>query len=126
MKLYARHFLLTVGGHGILLPFENNDLPGVFTSQAAGYLLRREGLLVGEAIAVVGTAPGPVQLPRGTHDVVLTFRAAQHLPASRTLKPTEDQALTVALRKRPRARPAAEPDVNDVPESEALFGRPQR
>jgi sarcosine oxidase subunit alpha len=54
VKIYARSYLLAAGGHSPLLPFENNDLPGIFTAHAAAVLLRREGLLPGSAVAIVG------------------------------------------------------------------------
>jgi len=56
LKVYATRFLLTSGGHASLLPFENNDLPGVITAQAAARLLTLEGLAPGEAPAIVGDA----------------------------------------------------------------------
>ena len=41
LKVYAKRFLLTVGGHPPTLPFENNDLPGVIAGRAASLLLRK-------------------------------------------------------------------------------------
>jgi hypothetical protein len=66
----------------------------------------------------VGVAPGPVQLPRGARAVVLTFKAAGHIPASRTLTPDQDRSLAVALKRRLAApvgakRPAKD-DIIDV------------
>lgn len=55
LKVYAERFLICVGGHPQLYPFGNNDLPGVFAGRAASLLIRRQGLLPGEEVAVVGT-----------------------------------------------------------------------
>ncbi|WP_163781721.1 2Fe-2S iron-sulfur cluster-binding protein [Myxococcus vastator] len=41
VKVYSERFLLTPGGHPPTLPFENNDLPGVYAGRAASLLLRR-------------------------------------------------------------------------------------
>ncbi|NTX39509.1 (2Fe-2S)-binding protein [Myxococcus sp. CA033] len=41
LKVYAERFLLTPGGHPPMVPFENNDLPGVYAGRAASLLLRR-------------------------------------------------------------------------------------
>ncbi|AKQ66049.1 Sarcosine oxidase alpha subunit [Myxococcus hansupus] len=41
LKVYAERFLLTPGGHPPTVPFENNDLPGVYAGRAASLLLRR-------------------------------------------------------------------------------------
>jgi sarcosine oxidase, subunit alpha len=53
-KLYAEKILLANGGHPQLLPFENNDLPGVFAARAVSRMIRLHRLLPGERIAVVG------------------------------------------------------------------------
>lgn len=57
LKVYADAFVIAVGGHAELLPFENNDLPGVYAGRAVSTLIRRHGLLPGEKIAVVGRGP---------------------------------------------------------------------
>jgi sarcosine oxidase subunit alpha len=57
LKVYAERFLVAVGGHPPTLPFENNELPGVFSGRAAALMLRRHGLLVAEAPALVGRGP---------------------------------------------------------------------
>ncbi|HWU87528.1 MAG TPA: PEGA domain-containing protein, partial [Kofleriaceae bacterium] len=66
----------------------------------------------------VGVAPGPVQLLRGARAVVLTFKAAGHVPASRAITPDRDHALAVALKRRPAApaspRPPGKDDIIDV------------
>lgn len=53
-KLYARVILLANGGHPQLIPFENNDLPGVFAARAVSRMIRLHRFLPGELIAVVG------------------------------------------------------------------------
>jgi sarcosine oxidase subunit alpha len=50
----ARSMLFALGGYASVLPFENNEIPGVFSGRAASDLLRRRELLVGEAPAIVG------------------------------------------------------------------------
>ncbi|HLL53445.1 MAG TPA: FAD-dependent oxidoreductase, partial [Myxococcaceae bacterium] len=64
LKVYAEQFLLTVGGHPQLPPFENNDLPGIFSGQAVSALIRRHGLLPGEQAAVVGEGEELAQVAR--------------------------------------------------------------
>jgi sarcosine oxidase subunit alpha len=58
----APRFLLTLGGHAPLLPFEDNDLPGIFSGRAMSDLVRRRGVLPGEAPAVVGHGPELIAL----------------------------------------------------------------
>ena len=53
LKVYADRFLLTPGGHPALIPFENNDLPGVYAGRAASMLLREYGVAP-EKAALVG------------------------------------------------------------------------
>ena len=48
----AAALVLACGAHDGALAFENNDIPGVLSARAAGWLLGR-GVLVGERIAVV-------------------------------------------------------------------------
>jgi len=47
-----------------VLPFENNDIPGVFSGRAAADLLRRRRLLVGDASAIIGEGPQVAALAR--------------------------------------------------------------
>ncbi|RKH36440.1 2Fe-2S iron-sulfur cluster-binding protein [Corallococcus sicarius] len=56
LKVYAKRFLLAVGGHPPTLPFENNDLPGVYAGRAASLLLRRHDVAP-EVAALVGHGP---------------------------------------------------------------------
>lgn len=53
LKVYADRFLLAPGGHPALIPFENNDLPGVYAGRAASMLLREHGVAP-EKAALVG------------------------------------------------------------------------
>ncbi len=62
-KVYAERFLLAPGGHPPLLPFENNDLPGVYAGRAASLLLRRYGVAP-EVAALVGWGPELYALAR--------------------------------------------------------------
>ena len=61
-----------------------------------------------------GAAPGPVQLPRDTAPMVLTFKVDGYLPASRTVTPDHDQPLTVTLKKKPSTQPAKRPNKDDI------------
>jgi len=57
LLIQARAILFAMGGHASMLPFENNDIPGVFSGRAAADLLRRRRLLIGDAPALVGEGP---------------------------------------------------------------------
>ena len=54
LLLKSRSVLFALGGHATVLPFENNDIPGVFSGRAASDLLLRRRLLVGDVPALVG------------------------------------------------------------------------
>jgi serine/threonine-protein kinase len=54
---------------------------------------------------VIGTAPGPVQLPQGTEALVLVVQADGYQPRSTIVVPDHDQALALTLDKKP-SRPA--------------------
>lgn len=54
LKVYAPRILLTVGGHARLLPFRNNELPGIYSGRAATRLVREDGVRPGERVALVG------------------------------------------------------------------------
>jgi sarcosine oxidase subunit alpha len=56
LKVYAERFLLAPGGHPPMVPFENNDLPGVYAGRAASLLLRRYAVAP-EMAALVGWGP---------------------------------------------------------------------
>src|SRR5208282_2907433 len=51
-------------GHAPLLPFLENDLPGVFSGRAVSDLVRRRGVLPAESPAVVGHGPELAALAR--------------------------------------------------------------
>ncbi|WNG27293.1 NAD(P)-binding protein [Cystobacter fuscus] len=63
VRVYAERFLLAPGGHPPMLPFENNDLPGVYASHAASLLVRRYGVAP-ETAALVGSGPELYALAR--------------------------------------------------------------
>ena len=48
----ARAFVIATGAHDGVLAFEGNDLPGVMSARAAGWLLSR-GVLAGQKVVVV-------------------------------------------------------------------------
>jgi sarcosine oxidase subunit alpha len=54
--LTARALVLAPGAHDAVLPFEGNDLPGIFSARAAGWMLAH-GVLPGDRV-VVCVAPG--------------------------------------------------------------------
>jgi sarcosine oxidase subunit alpha len=56
LQVHADCFLLAPGGHPGLLPFENNDLPGVYAGRAASLLLREHDVAP-ETAALVGWGP---------------------------------------------------------------------
>ncbi|HXX29760.1 MAG TPA: 2Fe-2S iron-sulfur cluster-binding protein [Myxococcaceae bacterium] len=53
----ASRFLLAPGGHAPLMPFTNNDLPGVLSGRAVSDLVRRRGVLPAEKPVLVGHGP---------------------------------------------------------------------
>ncbi len=57
LKVYPERFLFATGGHPQLVPFANNDLPGIYAARAASLLLRRHRLLVGDDVVCVGEGP---------------------------------------------------------------------
>jgi serine/threonine protein kinase len=58
---------------------------------------------------LLGVAPGKIQLVRGEEPVLLTFKAANHLPETREVVPTADRAMSVELDRRPGARATPRP-----------------
>ena len=64
LLVQARDILFAVGGHASMVPFENNDIPGVFSGRAAADLLRRRRLLIGDAPALLGHGPQLAALER--------------------------------------------------------------
>jgi len=61
-----------------------------------------------------GAAPGPVQLPRDSVPMVLTFKIDGYLPASRTVTPDRDQPLAVTLKKKASGTPPKKPTKDDI------------
>jgi hypothetical protein len=59
-----------------------------------------EGTEVFAGGMTIGAAPGPVQLPRVSEGMVLTFKADGYLPTSTTVVPDREQTLTVKLKKK--------------------------
>lgn len=72
LKVYAEQCIVAIGGQPTMLPFESNELPGVFSGRAASLMLRRHGLLCGDAPALVGRGPELYALAR-----LLASRGAQ-------------------------------------------------
>ncbi len=64
LLVQARDILFAVGGHASMVPFENNDIPGVFSGRAAADLLGRRRLLIGDAPALLGQGPQLAALAR--------------------------------------------------------------
>ena len=86
LLVQARTMLFAVGGHASTLPFENNDIPGVFSGRAAADLLRRRRLLVGDAPVVLGEGPQLLPLARlfqaeGAAPRLVLHTGAQDAPA---------------------------------------------
>jgi hypothetical protein len=59
-----------------------------------------EGTEVFAGGMTVGAAPGPVQLPRDSASLVLTFKADGHIMTSKEITPDRSQELSVTLKKR--------------------------
>ncbi|MGE0396242.1 MAG: serine/threonine protein kinase [Kofleriaceae bacterium] len=72
-----------------------------------------EGTEVFAGGMTVGAAPGPVQLPRDSSTMVLTFKADGYLTASREVTPDKDQSLDVTLKKKPAAKRKTKDDILD-------------
>jgi len=54
ITIHPKRFVLCNGGHAQLIPFENNDLPGVMAARAVSTMIRRHRLLPGKRVAIVG------------------------------------------------------------------------
>jgi eukaryotic-like serine/threonine-protein kinase len=63
---------------------------------------------------LIGTAPGPVQLPRDTDELVLTFKAEGWLPTSQQITPDRDQQLSISLKRRAPTKRTNRDDLIDV------------
>ncbi len=126
----APRFLLTLGGHAPLLPFEDNDLPGVFSGRAVSDLVRRRGVLPGDAPAVVGHGPEFPALVRllegaGARPALVldtSSTPAAGVSSGKLLKAhgrTWVQALSVELTGRGRKKVACDAVVLSVPPTPA-------
>ncbi len=73
--------------------------------------------------SVVGSAPGPVQLPRGDEPVVLTFRAEGFNTLSKTVTPNKDQDLAVDLKRKRVNRPTNPGSGTDDEDVIHVFGK---
>jgi serine/threonine protein kinase len=78
--------------------------PAPVTLDITGVPANSEVLVAGK---VIGTAPGPVQLPQSSSAVVLVVQAEGYTPLSTIVVPDKDQPLAVTLKKKPR--PAGTP-----------------
>jgi serine/threonine-protein kinase len=78
-------------------------------------------VLVGGMTA--GAAPGPVQLPRDSSPMVMTFKVDGYFPASRTVTPDHDQQLVVTLKKKPVSGTKRRPNKDDIID---IFEKKQR
>lgn len=63
LQVHAERFLLAPGGHPPTVPFENNDLPGVYAGRAASLLVRQYGVAP-QVAALVGWGPELYALAR--------------------------------------------------------------
>jgi eukaryotic-like serine/threonine-protein kinase len=59
-----------------------------------------EGTEVYSPTGPVGTAPGPIQVPRGDAELILTFKADGHRTTTATVTPSVDGTLEVELERR--------------------------
>jgi eukaryotic-like serine/threonine-protein kinase len=85
--------------------------PQTITIDVTGTPPSTEVLVAG---VLIGTAPGPVQLPRDTDALVLTFKADGWLPASQQLTPDRDQRLSISLKRRAPTKRTTRDDLIDV------------
>ncbi|MBM4381281.1 MAG: ferredoxin, partial [Deltaproteobacteria bacterium] len=83
-RFEAPAVVVATGGYPALLPFENNDLPGVYAGAAVAVLLRRHGIRVGDTVACVGEGPGLHLLARALREagaeVPLVLQLSGELP----------------------------------------------
>jgi sarcosine oxidase subunit alpha len=100
LLVQAREMLFAVGGHASTLPFENNDIPGVFSGRAAADLLRRRRMLVGDAPVVLGHGPQLLPLAKmfrvegAAPPIVLHTGAGEVLPGAVQGVPTRAHGRT--------------------------------
>jgi sarcosine oxidase subunit alpha len=128
--VHAPRFLLALGGHSPLLPFEDNDLPGVVSGRAASDLVRRRGVLPGDAPAVLGHGPELSALvalleEAGARPALVLDTSASAAAGALAGKPlkahgrTWVQALSVELATGRRKKVACDAVVLSVPPSPA-------
>jgi serine/threonine-protein kinase len=80
------------------------------TFEISGVPERSTVLVAGK---VIGTAPGPVQLPQGTQAVVLVVQADGYQPRSTIVVPDHDQPLALTLERKP-TRHGSKPGRDDI------------
>jgi len=95
----------------IVVPVEAREEPRTVTITVAGAPPNTEVLVAG---VLIGTAPGPVQLPRDTDALVLTFKADGFLSASREVTPDRDHQVSISLKRRAPAKRTSRDDLIDV------------
>jgi sarcosine oxidase, subunit alpha len=98
LKLYAERVLFATGGYASVLPFANNDFPGVMAGRALSQLVRVHRVLPGQKVALVGRGE---ELYRLAH--LLAEKGAQ-LAAVVDIESTPPQgAPAIAVRGEPLA-----------------------
>jgi sarcosine oxidase, subunit alpha len=128
--VHAPRFLLTLGGHAPLLPFLDNDLPGILSGRAVSDLVRRRGVLVGETPAVVGHGPELAPLVAllegvGARPALVLDTSASPAPGVLVGQPLKAhgrssvQALTVQLARGGKKKVACDAVVLSVPPAPA-------
>jgi sarcosine oxidase, subunit alpha len=126
----APRFLLALGGHAPLLPFENNDLPGVFSGRAVTDLVRRRRVLPCESPAVLGQGAELAGLAAlleqaGAHPALLLDTSKTPAPGVLSGQPLKAhgrarvQALTVEVLGRGRRKVDCDAVVLAVPPTPA-------
>jgi len=124
----SARFLFAPGGQVGLLPFENNDLPGVLSGRAVSDLVRRRGILPADSPVLVGHGP---ELPAlaglledsGAHPALVVDTSPEPFPeavAGQLVKAhgrTRVQAATVERRSGGRRKVDCDAVVVSVPTS---------
>jgi serine/threonine-protein kinase len=90
---------------------EKPAAPPPVTFEISGVPANSTVLVAGK---VIGTAPGPVQLPQGTQAVVLVVQADGYTPLSTIVVPDRDQPLALTLKKKPRPTSAKQTGKDDI------------
>jgi serine/threonine-protein kinase len=63
----------------------------------------------GPSGALLGVAPGAIQLPRGTAPLIVTLKADGHVTASTPIVPDQDRTVPITLEPKPGVRPRPRP-----------------